>query len=135
MTLYLFASLCTQLLCHYGLLSMQSGIKTTTKKIFFSLFQSGSTTEIRIWLATGYSTQKLGLKGEFSPMSSWTGWRGSSLLRTWRSGLSMRSEFRLLMVLALGPGANQSMEGPGSPVRMEIHPYTSQKHVDMLKVC
>lgn len=71
---------------------------------------------MQISLGTGCSTGKLALKEGFSPMSSWTGWRGSSLLRTWRSGLSMRSEFRLLTELGLDPGASRSKAGPGSQV-------------------
>lgn len=86
---------------------------------------------IQISLATGCNTQKLGLKGEFSPTSSWTGWRGSSPSRTWRSGLSMRSEFRPLTELALGPGASRSMAGPGSPVRTEICSEVCQTYIIM----
>lgn len=75
---------------------------------------------IQILLVIGSSTPKLALKGEFYPMSSWIAWRGSLLLRTWRSGQSMRLESRPSMVLALDLGANLSMEGQGSLVRREI---------------
>lgn len=105
------------------------------QKTSHSLFQSGSTMGIQILLVTGSSTPKLALRGEFYPMSSWTDWRGSSLLRTWRSGQSMRLEFRPSMVSALDLGANLSMEGPGSLVRREICIYVSTKITQVCLKC
>lgn len=75
----------------------------------------------QIWLATGCSTQKPGPKAEFSLTSSWTGWSGSSPSRTWRNGLSTRSEFRPSTGLAQGPGARRSTEGRGNLVRKKRH--------------
>lgn len=81
-----------------------------------SLFQSGSTMGIQISLVTGCSTGRRAPKAGSSLMSSWTGWRGSSRSRTWRSGPSTRSDFRPLTELGLDPGASRSTAGPGSQV-------------------
>lgn len=122
---WLIVSLCTQLWCHLNW-SCLNWVYTNKQKNPLSLFQSGSTMGIQISLATGSSTLKQGLKVECCHMSSWTGWRGSSLSRTWRSGWSMRSEFRPSTVLAQDLGASRSMAGPGSLVRKEVYAYTCQ---------
>lgn len=101
------------LLCNFYCFRLNCGCKN-------SLFQSGSTTAIQIWLDTASSTPKPDLKGESFPMSSWTDWSGSSPSRIWKSGRSTRSEFRPSTGLALDRGVSQSIAGQGSLVRTEI---------------
>lgn len=105
---------------------------TTRKSCRLSLFQSGSTTGIQIWWATGSSIPKLVQKVVFFPTSSWIGWNESSPSRTLRSGWSTRSEFRPSMESAPGPGVSRSTAGPESLVRMLVCVHTPSFHKRVL---
>ncbi len=90
-------------------------------RLLISLFLNGSTTGTQIRWVTVCSTAGPELSPKPCCTSLQIAWRESSPSRTWRSGRSMRSEFRQSTALEQDPGVSLYGEEPESPVR--THQY------------